>query len=236
MKLAAISDLHVGASERADGFRHDESEFLGFLDELEANHDRIVVLGDLFQTEHGWWFGKRVAAAEIKRAWRRLPRLWDRVCSANYIYVHGNHDHVARDMVLARERWRIESDGFSVLFIHGHQFDPLLRWAYPAARFGTWFSGRARTVGAGGFADWLEHRDVTIKAKRFSGEAGPYAQAARRLMREQRADVVVMGHTHTPERVVLGDGVLANTGTCSMGNRMYVSIDTEAKSVELYTG
>ncbi len=236
MKLAAISDLHVGTSDRTDGFRHNEDEFLEFLDELEASHDRIVVLGDLFQTEHGWWFGSRIAANELQKAWRRVPRLWQRVRASNYVYVHGNHDHVSRRLVCARTSWRLQRDGFAVLFIHGHQFDPLLRWMYPAARFGTWFSGRARVAGLGQFADWLEHKDVVTKAERFSGADGPYATAARRLLRERRVDAVVMGHTHTPERVDLGDGVLANTGTCSLGQRMYVSIDTAVRSVQVHAG
>lgn len=233
MKLAAISDLHIGARERTDGFRHDEAAFLSFLDGLEAAHDRIVVLGDLFQAEHGWWFGDAIGARELAAAQHRAAALWQRVQRAPYIYIHGNHDHVAQSHAGARTSWRVIADGFAVLFIHGHQFDPMLRFLYPAARFGTWFSGRARSVGLGRFADWLEHKDVVVKAQRFSGPGGPYARAARRLLRHQRVDAVVMGHTHTPERVDLPEGVLANTGTCSLGQRMYVTIDTARRSVDV---
>ena len=51
--------------------------------------------------------------------------------------------------------------------------------------------------------------------------------------REQGVQVVVMGHTHIPVRLELPDGVLANTGTCSRGRFMGVSVDTGTGEVRL---
>jgi UDP-2,3-diacylglucosamine pyrophosphatase LpxH len=233
MRIAALSDLHIGARARADVFRRPESELIDFLDELEEAHDRIVLLGDVFQAEHGWFFGSRIARAELARAARRMPRFLRKLGSDRYIYIHGNHDAVARSRLGARTDWRIEADGFAVYFIHGHQFDPLLRYVYPLARSGTWLSGRLRFAGLRQLPDWLEHRDITIKDQRFRGPGGPYGRAAAALMRQHRANAVVMGHTHVPDRITLSDGIYANTGSCSVGRRMFVSIDTVRRSTEL---
>ena len=60
-------------------------------------------------------------------------------------------------------------------------------------------------------------------------------QNLRALLGKQCADVVVMGHTHIPDRLELPEGIYANTGSCSVGQRMYVSIDTARRSVELHS-
>ena len=232
MQIAALSDLHIGANSRSDSFRHREADFLTFLTELEADHDRIIILGDLFQTEHGWLPGRSMARRELGRARRRVPSLWRRLSTSPYSYIHGNHDTISATALGAPEFLHLTADDFAIYFIHGHQFDPLFRHIYPLARASTWFSGRLRNAGLGPAADWLEHHDVTIKHERFKGHAGPYASAARRLMREHGVDVVVMAHTHIGDRLELDEGILANTGTC-MRDFVYVSIDTVARTVDL---
>ena len=43
MRIAVISDLHIGAEDfRPDGFGE-------FLDHLEREHDEIMLLGDVFE-------------------------------------------------------------------------------------------------------------------------------------------------------------------------------------------
>ncbi len=233
MRVAALSDFHIGSRAGSDSFAHDEGRFLAFLDSIEDAHDRIVLLGDVFQAEHGRFVGRKVAARELERARRRVPRLWERMSGPRYTYIHGNHDGIAQRTLGARTSWRIEEDGFVAFFIHGHQFDPLLTRVYPLARLSTWLMGRVRRAGLRPVAEWFEHKDIVLKHERFCGPAGPYAVAARRLLREEEADVVVMGHTHVPERLELPEGVVANTGSCSMGQRMYVSIDTAERDVSL---
>jgi len=219
-----------------DGFRHREDDFCRFLDVLEASHEQIVILGDLFQTEHSWSLTGSAKRAELERAKARVPNLWARLSRHPYTYVHGNHDAVAGTTAHAVESHRAGSNDFAVYFIHGHQFDPLLLRARPAARMATWFSGRVRALGLGPLADWLEHQDVHLKHQRFSGANGPYAAAASRLLYEQSVDVVVMGHTHVAARVDLPTGTYLNTGTCSLGQFSYVSIDTADRTTTLHTG
>ena len=232
MRIAAISDLHIGACERTDGFAHDEAVFLGFLDRLQAEHERVVLLGDIFQTEHGTLPGRRSAARQLAHARARVPRLCQRMRRPDYAYVHGNHDAIAHEVLGAATRLRIADSGFVAYFVHGHQFDPLLQYPmYPLSRAATWFTGRLRRARLGPLAEYFEQKDVQVKHRRLGGPSGPYARAARRLLVRERADCVVMGHTHVACRHEFAEGVLANTGTCSRGQISYVSIDTAARTV-----
>jgi predicted phosphodiesterase len=234
VKIAALSDFHIGARGYTDEFHHTEAAFLEFLAGLEATHERIVLVGDIYQTEHDLLPGHRAAARQLARARRRMPALAERLGGPAYVYVHGNHDAVAGRELGAQELVRLTADGFTAVFIHGHQFDPVFRRAYAAARAATWLTGRMRRAGLRPLAQWFEGRDIAIKHRRFGHAEGPYAAAARGLLREHAADVVVMGHTHVPHVHALPEGRVVNTGSCSRGRFMHVSIDTQARTVELH--
>ncbi|MBL9103536.1 MAG: metallophosphoesterase family protein [Myxococcales bacterium] len=233
MRIAALSDFHIGPHGYTDEFHHTEARFLEFLATLEATHDRIVLVGDIWQTEHDLLPGRRGAARQLARARRRVPALAERLAGPKYTYVHGNHDAVARHELGAAEQVRVEADGFAAVFIHGHQFDPVFRRAYTAARAATWLMGRTRRAGLRPLAQWIEGRDIAIKHSKFGHAEGPYAEAARGLLREHAADVVVMGHTHVPHLHELPEGRVVNTGSCSRARLMYVSIDTATRAVEV---
>lgn len=226
MRIAALSDFHIGPTDDSDVFRHELPAFMATLDAIERDHDHIVLLGDIFQAQHGIGFGAASQARELDRARKRVPALWERMRSVGYTYIHGNHDAVARECLGAQSSVRFESDGVAVFLTHGHQFDPFLRRIYALTRVGTWMTGRMRVLGLRAAADRLEHEDVVRKRDLFCGPHGPYARGAVRLLRDQRADIVVMGHTHVPARLELPGGIMANTGTCSLGQTMFASIDT----------
>ena len=233
MRIAALSDFHIGATARADQFVHTEDGFLAFLDRLEREHDTIVLVGDVFQAEHGAIPGARAARVQLERAMQRMPRLVARLGGPRYRYVHGNHDEIARAALGAMESVRLAEDGFAAFFVHGHQFDPVFGAAAPLARASTWATGRLRALGLRRVPDWLEGVDVAVKHRRFGGLDGPYVTAARKLLRAHSADVVVMGHTHVPWRLEVPEGVVLGCGTCSGGRRMYVTIDMHTHAAEL---
>ena len=236
MKIAALSDFHIGSSRRGDCFRHAESAFHSYLEMLEESHERIVLLGDIFQAEHGPSLSTKGKTEELHRAQAFMPELWQRMQGPQYVYLHGNHDAVAAAVSGARETLRIDEDGFSIFFVHGHQYDPLLGRVYPLAQASTWFSGRLRNFRCNALADWLEHQDIKLKNSAFQGQRGPYVAAARELLVKHRVDAVLMGHTHVPQCMTLAEGIFANTGTCSMGLKMHVSIDTKLRSINLRHG
>jgi UDP-2,3-diacylglucosamine pyrophosphatase LpxH len=214
------------------GFQHREAEFLRFLDALEESHDRIVLLGDLYQTEHGLVPSRESARRHLHAARRRTPDMTRRFESPRYVYLHGNHDEIAREELGIDTALRLEADGFAAYFIHGHQFDPVLGRAPGAARAATWFTGQLRRIGLRPVAQYFEGKDIAIKDRRLQTMQGPYASAARELMRRHGAHVVVMGHTHVARRHDLPEGVYVNTGSCSLGCRSWVSINTATRSVE----
>ena len=74
MRLAALSDFHIGARAGMDEFRHDEQRFLERLARVVASHDRVVLVGDIYQTDHALFTGPRAAARQLQLARRRLPR------------------------------------------------------------------------------------------------------------------------------------------------------------------
>ena len=236
MRIAALSDFHIGARAYTDEFHHAEADFLAWLGALEADHDRIVLVGDIYQTEHALLPGPGAAARQLARACARLPALSERLRGPKYLYLHGNHDAVAARELGLPEQLRLSADGFTVVFIHGHQFDPIFQRAWVVTQAATWFTGRLRRAGLRPLAQWFEGRDVAIKHRRFGEVDGPYARAARGLLREHAADLVVMGHTHVAHLHALPEGRLVNTGTCSRGRRVHVTIDTAARSVEIHAG
>jgi UDP-2,3-diacylglucosamine pyrophosphatase LpxH len=233
MRVAAISDLHIGTSARTDGFRHPTRAFLRFLDELERTHDRIVLLGDIWQTDHGAMPGPRARARALHAARGRVGVVTERFSASPYVYVHGNHDEIAAHELGAATSHAVPGV-FPALFIHGHQFDPVALAAPRLADLGTWTCGRLRAAGLRPVAAWLEGRDVAVKDQRFRGTEGPYARAAGRLARDHAAPIVVMGHTHVPSVTPIAEGLAVNTGTCSDGRRMWASIDTETGAVVVH--
>lgn len=227
MRIAALSDIHIGVTPGRDGFGHVPAAFAAWLGHLRQTHDRVVLVGDVFQTDHGWWPGSRAAALHAAR--RRLPELL-----AGVDYVHGNHDLVAAEAIAAPTTLRLEADGVALVFTHGHQFDPVARGAQWLADVGTYTTGTLRRIGAVALASWLERRDVAIKHARFGGAHGPYARGALSLARQLEADLVVMGHTHAAELHTWPGVVYGNCGTCSGGERQCLSIDTARGGVELW--
>jgi len=227
MRVAALSDLHVGLDPDTDAFGHAPAAFAAFLAELLETHDQLVLLGDIFTADHAALWGERFASTHLLRILTRARWLADVLLDPRVHYVHGNHDLAARTVLGAPDRVVLGEGRCRVLFIHGHQFDPIARHALLAAQAGTWTTGRLRALGLPAVAQWFEDRDVAIKDQRFRGPSGPYARAAQQLCAEDGVQAVVMGHTHAARMDALPDGVSLNTGTCSCGRREYVSLDLE---------
>jgi len=224
MRIAVISDLHIGAHARTDTFGHSADSFQRFLDALEAEHDRVVLLGDVYQCDHGWRLGN--SATELAAARARAPWLLERLERPDYTLVHGNHDAVLRTEGVPTEIWLGRTDPFPALLLHGDSFDPVIQKAPGVSGAATWASGRIRRAGLRPLAEWLEDRDIQVKGKRLQTPGGPYVRGARGRMQRDGARLVVMGHTHIPWRYETSEGTILNSGTCSRGQKMYASLDT----------
>lgn len=234
MRIAVLSDLHIGRDPRTDAFGHEPDRFTRWLDDLAARHDTVVLLGDVYQTDHGAWPGARARARALHAIRRRVPALTERFDHPPFVYVHGNHDEIAASELGASARVML-ADG-AICCVHGHGYDPVARTSQSLADLGTWSMGRLRALGARPLARAFEGHDVAIKHRRFGGATGAYAEGARELARETSARVVVMGHTHVPEVHRIGDDLFVDDGTCSEGRLQWAEIDTDAGTVELRAG
>jgi UDP-2,3-diacylglucosamine pyrophosphatase LpxH len=119
VKIAVISDLHLGSDDPTDSFGHDDGEFLRFSSFLESNFERIVLRGDIWETVTSRcpWLAHRalIDGALIDGALidgrRRHPEIAQRFQRPSYTYIHGNHDLIAADVDGAPEHWSLDVDG-----------------------------------------------------------------------------------------------------------------------------
>src|ERR1051325_8406676 len=223
MHLAVISDLHLGRRGPTDGFGHDDAEFLGFLAHLERNFERIVLLGDIWETLTGTRMGDQAGGLEAAQAAPPATRAPFRI--PKFLHVHGNHDLVSRDFGVPEEI-TIRADGVRLLFAHGHQSDPLVAERQRASEFGVWLGGwlrRLRLAPLYRAFSTLDNRlgGVSLDAKRCSFQRAWMGRAAHRDV-----DVMVTGHTHLATRAEHGARLYLNSGSCSEGKLSYLANDT----------
>jgi predicted phosphodiesterase len=224
MQLAVISDLHLGRRGPTDGFGHDDAEFLRFLYFLEGNFERIVLLGDIWETLTGMRPGQ--AEAELRAAQEAHPELARRFCRRKYLHVHGNHDIVSRDVDGVPEELTLRADGVRLLFTHGHQGDDLIMNRQQASELGVWLGGWLRRFRlmplyrlASSIDSW--RGGVSSDSTRCTFQRAWMNRAERRDV-----DVMVTGHTHLATRAEHGARLYLNSGSCSEGNFSYLAIDT----------
>lgn len=224
MQIAVISDLHLGSGGPTDLFGHDDYEFLKFLEFLERNFERIVLLGDIWETLTGRTFGD--PALELKLAREHHREIERRFRRPRYTYIYGNHDLVARNVDRAPELLTLNADGVRLVFSHGHQGDQLTsrhRWL---SEIGVWLGAWIRRMGL--------HAAYTFLSRLESLREGAGAESTRCVVRrwalEQAktcaADVIVAGHTHVPIRAEHGPCLFLNSGSCAEGRLSFLSLDT----------
>ena len=223
MRIAVISDLHIGSEDfSADGF-------VEFLDHLEREHDEIILLGDVFECYFPALPWK--ALAEYERFDRQYQEITRRFRLAKYTVLSGNHDMVVRRTRGIPSRTERGSESFRILLSHGHENEP----AYQSplrirlVELYMWFGYRLKRMGLPSLYRYSYRMDYEINMK-DGGSA--HLEAARRVLRGGY-HVVVFGHTHVERHVELrGGGIYINTGDC-VRRRMYASLDLESRECQL---
>lgn len=226
MQIAVISDLHLGTGGPADSFGHEDAEFLRFLRFIERNFERIVLLGDVWETLTGLQPGR--PEVELPRAREAHPEIARRFARAKYSYVHGNHDIVAGAVEQAPEELVLHADGVRLLFTHGHQNDPIVRSARWLSELGVWVGAWIRRVGLGPLYTLARTLDTIRSGATEAGRTHDFQRWAVGVARLRSADVVVTGHTHVAGMAEHGDRLFLNSGSCSEGKISFLSIDTRA--------
>ena len=232
MHIAVISDLHLGPGGAADDFGHEDSEFLKFLSFLEANFEKIVLLGDIWETLTGELPGD--PAREFLRAQAAHPEIAARFARPRYTYIHGNHDLVSGAVHGVPDELAFRADGVRMLFTHGHQSDALVTRRRWVSELGIWLGGWIRRIGLTPLyrlISTLEIRGMaSLDSTRCAFQRSWVGQAARRDV-----DVVVTGHTHLATRAEHGSRLFLNSGSCSEGRLSFLAMDTGAGSYAVHT-
>ena len=227
MQLAVISDLHLGHGDVADRFGHRDSDFLRFLHFLESNFERIVLLGDIWETLANRRLGGFTShVASLRRARRAHSEIAKRLERPEYSYVHGNHDLIAAQVDAAPEELVINADGTRLLFTHGHHHDMLFQRGRLLSEFGVWVGGWVRRFRLSRLHDVLTHLDDNAGGVSDDHKRCTFQRWAVTAAKARRADVVVTGHTHRATTAEHGDRVFMNSGSCADGKYTFLSLDT----------
>lgn len=232
MKLAVISDLHLGSGGPTDLFGHDDYDFLKFLRFLEGEFERVVLLGDIWETLTGRRYGSplsELAAAKAHHA--EIAKLLAR---PKFTYVHGNHDIVAATCG-APEELSLEADGVRLLFTHGHQNDPIVQSARFVSEMGVWLGAWIRRIGLGPLYQLARKADGLRGGANLDASRCRFQRWAVQVARLRSADVVVTGHTHKATRAEHGDRLFLNSGSCAEGDISFLSLDTRAGKYAVHT-
>lgn len=225
MRIAVISDLHLGSGGPTDYFGHDDGEFLRFLTFLERNFERIVLLGDVWETLTGARYGNpRLELARAREHHREIAR---RFARPRYRYVHGNHDLVAAELGVPEEV-AIDTDGVRLLFTHGHQNDFIVQKARWLSEAGVWVGGWLRRFGLGSLYRLARSVDGQRGGASLDGGRCTFQRWAVAVASARRADVVITGHTHRAARAEHGSRLFMNSGSCGDGKFSFLSLDTRA--------
>ncbi len=233
MDIAVISDLHLGTGGAADGFGHDDGDFLKFLSFLEKNFERVVLLGDIWETLTGTLPGD--PAQELRRARESHREIAARFERPNYLYVHGNHDLIAGAVQGTPDEFIIRAGSTRILFTHGHQNDDLVQKRRWLSELGVWLGGWIRRVGLSALYRLLNELDVKRGGLSPDSTRCSFQKWAMGIAAEREFDVMVTGHTHLAANAVHGDRLFLNSGSCSEGQLSFLSMDTARSRYAVHT-
>ena len=223
MQIAVISDLHLGPGDRSDVFRHEDEQFAKFLTYLESNFERIVLLGDIWETLTPAWPG--APAQALRRAREAHSELARRFEGPRYTYIHGNHDLVAGAAEGVPEELVLTHGTTRMLFTHGHHHDVLIRNARWLSELGVWLGGWLLRAGMRSLHRLFDAIDLARSGVAGAPEHCTFQRWARSLAKTRSADVVVTGHTHVPLRTEHRDALFLNSGSCADGRFSFLSLD-----------
>lgn len=243
MKILAISDCHYkyNLSNREDA--SNAQILLRFLKTCVGKYDLVVWVGDIFDL---WWDGKYTVVKQYFPLLKIMAELHE--SGARLVFISGNHDFWFGDFLpdfigceIHPEGFTLKTDGKVMRFEHGdtHTTNDLRYQLYRklirmktirqlfallhpdiALSLGTLLSRSSRTR--------KEHDALrTAKTKGLKHYAAG-------LIKQNKADIVIMGHSHNPALERLGSGFYANCGDW-LGHYSYIEIDAGIPSLKQYS-
>jgi len=227
MRIATFGDHHLGHNAVMDKFMGREERLLRLDDHLSRTHDRVILMGDIYQTDYGSYPGSRTDVLEaILKRYSRIVRRWR---SSHYDSLFGNHDLITQKFLGSVKQVRLIKDNWHIWLTHGHQFDPFIGDKGRLPYLVTWMVGWLRRLGLNRRADFLEGPFYDWGQRVFKA----LELAAIKALHHGKNDVIVMGHSHHTACLPISGGVYVNPGACVPDSLRYVSIDTARRVVEV---
>lgn len=221
MRICVISDVHFKYRQDDPSDRENTEIVLGFLKDSVGKYDLMVLNGDIFDLWYDWKYTMIGPYFPILHA---LANIHEAGCKL--VLVSGNHDFWFNGFLtnhlgirIVDREYRLKADGKRMMFTHGDLhtvndlrykvFRRIIRLPLIKGMFALMHPEVALSIGAmcsrsSRFRSVLNN----LKSKKAIGMR---AWAIKQIT-SGMADIVVMGHSHTPTREEAAGGVYANCG------------------------
>lgn len=235
MRLAVLSDIHLGADPRVDEFGHEPEVFVQFLSTVEDQCDQIILNGDVLEGLRGKKLGQTAQRNEVFAAAARYDDLLRRLQGTKYNWLSGNHDPSIAELGIPQHRL-MHIDGSVLLFEHGHQFDRIEKLAPGLSPLVNWYNAWMNRWTGRDADEGLYELEAWLLGLRDDPNADHFQRKAMKAALFDEADVIVVGHTHKGGVWKHPEAIYANSGTCSLGRLEWLTIDTEIQSISFHQG
>ena len=239
-KTFFVTDAHLGSGNDS---RQREQDLVRWLEAIEPEAKRIVMLGDIFDF---WFTYKHAVPRGFVRLLGKMAEMAD--SGIEFHFFIGNHDmwlfdYLEKEIgaVMYSEPTAMEFDGKSFLIGHGdglwdkdHKYNFLKRVF--RCRFNQWlFAGIHPNIGFPIAYRWSNssRKKHSLKSQGYLGDDKEGIYLYCKKMQQQRVDAgdtpydfFIFGHRHTPIVRPLGNATYINVGNW-IENRDYAVFDGE---------
>lgn len=227
MKIAFLSDTHIGRNDHTNDFQYSQVDFVDLLESLKSKTDLIILTGDIFEM----WQGPKYLDidAEVKYIKKNYKFAIDTINSlieeGNLIYVLGNHDNCMRKLLVkyVRTKLLLPIEGIKLFVTHGHIYDKANSTLSIIGKTIAWLVGMLERLG------WKSADQTPTRLKRFfpgwfTGNKH-YKNISLKIIEKHNPVVVVMGHTHQYEIVAIDGSMFVNTGNgCNYDGKIDITM------------
>ncbi|PEN14344.1 UDP-2,3-diacylglucosamine hydrolase [Longibacter salinarum] len=237
-----VSDMHFGRTGAPDAEKAEEADLLRCLDAFDDELEHLYLVGDVFDAFIEY---SRLVPKGFVRFQGRIASLTDRGIPVTYLL--GNHDPWHADYFTEELGVDVVPDhcvathyGHRVLCAHGDhlagsagglttRFRSLLRHPACVALYRTLLPANLGF----GLAQWVSRQmhDRTPNPDLVQ----TLAERGHDLIKQDRADMVVMGHSHVPTLQQNEHGMYLNTGTW-FADRTFVVLTEPAARLMQWNG
>jgi UDP-2,3-diacylglucosamine pyrophosphatase LpxH len=211
-----ISDVHLGTKACQ------VEPLLKFISSMRC--ENLFLVGDIIDL---WamkrkWYWPQTHNDVIRKILKRASK------GTKVTYIPGNHDENFRGYLglnfggveVKREAFHVTADGKRVLMIHGDEFDTVVKNHRIITWFGDWCYDLLHAGGR--IYNWLRRKFgwpyfslaayVQSRVEVVVNFVSNYQQSLLKYARSRKAEIVVTGHIHRPEIMLIEDILYANCG------------------------